>query len=168
MSYQTAHRAGFSLLELVIVLTLLAILSMAVVPVFRGTFVSVAADHGVRDLTATVRYAQERAVTDCTEYRLYLDPEAGEYVVHQLDSIEADRTKVFVPARDRLGQKMRLPENVEMRRPKARKDKETNSYYIAFFPNGACDDAEIVLETPNRRRVRIRTEGSLGRMKVDE
>jgi prepilin-type N-terminal cleavage/methylation domain-containing protein len=64
---------GFTLMELIIVLTIIVIMSAAVVPVFGPSMAKLQRDHAVRDFVATLRYAQERAVTDTREYRLALD-----------------------------------------------------------------------------------------------
>ena len=160
---------GFSLLELVIVMTIITIIAMAVVPVFRGTLASVQTEHGVRDMVATVRYAQERAVTDSLEYRLYLDPEKGEYYLMRLEGYDEDNEKVFEPLEERIGDAMPLPKRMGMKRPRARKDRDRDAYYVAFYPSGACDDVTIELEREDRSgSVRIETNGSLGRLEVKE
>lgn len=160
---------GFSLLELILVMTIIAIIAVAVVPVFRGTLASVQTEHGVRDMVATVRYAQERAVTDSLEYRLYLDPEKGEYYLMRLEGYDEDNEKVFEPLEESIGGVMPLPKRMGMKRPRARKDRDRDAYYVAFFPSGACDDVTIDLEREDRSgSVRIKTNGALGRLEVKE
>ena len=171
MNGRSAHRAGFSLLELIIVVTLLGILSAGVVPVFQGTFSSIESEHAVRDLIATIRYAQERAVTDSIEYRLYLEPDNNEYwVAHLAGYDEDDREKVFETIEARGSETALLPSRVEMRRPRARKDRDAGAYYIAFYPNGACDDAKITLEREREAggNVYIETRGGMGRLRVKQ
>jgi len=160
---------GFSLLELIIVMTIITIIAVAVVPVFRGTLASVQTEHGVRDMVATIRYAQERAVTDSLEYRLYLDPEKGEYYLMRLEGHDEDNEKVFEPLEERIGDAMPLPKRMDMKRPRARKDRERDAYYVAFYPSGACDDVTIEFEHEDRSAsLRIETNGSLGRLEVKE
>lgn len=169
MNLRYAHRAGFSLLELIIVVTLLGIMSAGIVPVFQGTFTSVEGEHAVRDLISTIRYAQERAVTDATEYRLYLNPDENEYWVARMTGYDPeDREKVFETIDDRGSEAAVLPSHVEMQRPRARKDREAGGYYIAFFPNGACDDAKITLarEREAGGNLYIETRGGMGRLRV--
>ena len=76
-----ANRTGFSLIELLLVLIFLIIISLAVVPIFRGSLDTVHADYTLRDIVALLKYAQERAVTDTTPFRFYMDPERGEYAL---------------------------------------------------------------------------------------
>ena len=160
---------GFSLLELVIVMTLLAIMSGAVVPVFRGTFKRVQTDHAVRDFIAVVRYVQERAVTNTTEHRLYLDDENGLYQAKSLKGIEDD-IKVFepVPLVDSRKGIFILPRDLQFDRIKARRDRELGLRYLAFYPNGACDQASVTLRREDGHTVRIKMNGGLGDIEVKE
>lgn len=158
---------GFTLIELVIVLSIIAILSAAVVPVFNASFASVETDHAVRDLVAFIKYGQERAVTDTTEYRLYLVQDTGEYRLLRFKGFE-DEEKLFEPLDEPQGKTMRLPRRLEIDRLNARKDRLRDAHYIAFYPNGACDEATISLRRGNERSIRIKTHGALGRLEVDE
>jgi len=160
--------AGFTLIELIIVLTLLAVLSSAVIPVFSGSLGRVESDHTVRDLVALIKYGQERAVTDLKEYRLYLDPEQGHYFLMMLKRTP-EGEKDFVPLDEHQGEALVLPPRIEMAKPKARKDRERDLYYIPFYPSGACDKARIPLEIKQEgrdRKVTIETQGSLGRIVI--
>jgi type II secretory pathway pseudopilin PulG len=154
-------------MELIIVLTLLAILSAAVAPVFQGSYSKLESDHAVRDLVATLKYAQERAITDTAEYRVYLNPETNEYWLMRLAQ-RRNNKKMFEPLAERQGKRVALPDRLRMNRVKARKDRETKAYFISFYPNGACDHAGMKLEQTGERSITIELTGSLGEMKVDE
>ena len=158
---------GFTLIELIIVLTIIAIMSAAVIPVFGGSMAKLERDHAVRDFVATVRYAQERAVTDTREYRLAMDTELNQYWLLRGAGI-VKRTKTFELLDERQGKTMYLPERLSMKRIKARKDRENKYYYIAFYPNGACDQAEVTLQHEDGRAVTVATKGSLGQLEVKE
>lgn len=159
--------SGFSLIELMIVLTIIATLSMSVIPVFRGTFQSLQDDHAVRDLVATIRYAQERAVTDTTELRLYLDQNKNQYYVARLMAI-GEHGKVFEPIAERYGEPVTLADRQSLNKPKAKFDNEKDAHFIAFYPNGACDEATIPLKKSDGGTVRIETNGAIGRLKVQQ
>jgi type II secretion system protein H len=158
---------GFTLIELIIVLTIIAIMSAAVVPVFGGSMAKLERDHAVRDFVATLRYAQERAVTDTREYRMALDPELNQYWLLRCGGI-VERKKTFELMDERQGKAMLLPERLSMKSVKARKERQEKYYYISFYPNGACDRAEVTLQDEDGRAVTVATKGSLGQLEVKE
>jgi general secretion pathway protein H len=150
---------GFTLMELIIVLTIIVIMSAAVVPVFGSSMAKLERDHAVRDFVATLRYAQERAVTDTREYRLALDPELNQYWLLRCAGI-VERKKTFELIDERQGKAMFLPERLSMKNVKARKEREERYYYISFYPNGACDRAEVTLQHTDERAVTVKMERS--------
>ncbi|HOZ46873.1 MAG TPA: prepilin-type N-terminal cleavage/methylation domain-containing protein [Candidatus Hydrogenedentes bacterium] len=160
---RTAH-AGFSLMELVVVLTLLTIIMGAVVPVFNGSFKSVHSDYVVRDLIAMIKYGQERAITDTTRYRLYLDPEQRQYWLMRLE--DTDEGPLYLEDSERFSERRTLPDGVEMDRPHAYEDRDLDAYFIEFHPSGRCDDASIDVLRQDGDTIRIETEGNIGQIKV--
>ena len=131
-----------------LVMTLLAILTAMVTPVFRGTLSTVRSENGVRDFVATLEYAQTRAITDAKEYRLYLSPTLnGYWLEHAVvrDGIAVD----FETFTDALPFKATLPDSLHLSTPKARRDKKTRLFYVAFYPNGLCDENTFSLNDPD-------------------
>lgn len=166
MRLPRAQSRGFTLLELIVVLTLLGIMSAAVLPVFRTTFSNIEKNHAVRDMVGSMRYAQERAIVDSVEFRLYLDPENAQYFLMRLEEANV-KEKTFKPVAGSQGQRFRLPNNMSMKRPRANRERGTDLYYISFYPNGACDDAKISLERRGRRAADIELKGTVSKLKVD-
>jgi len=160
-------RGGFTLIELIIVVTILMILSVGVVPVFNGSFATIQADHSVRDVAAIVRFAQERAITDGVEFRLYLYPEENAYGLERFLKME-DEEKVFEPVALQQQEKVQLPRRLTLKTPRAKKESRTGSYYLAFYPSGACDDARINIANTDGKIFYIDTKGGIGRLKVSK
>lgn len=158
-------RGGFTLIELIIVLTILAVLSAGVVPVFNGTFGTVQSDHSTRDFAAMMRFGQERAVTDSVEYRLYLNPELGTYGLARLKEMDGEN-KVFEPVAVRQQERVQLPGRVTLKASRAKKDKATGEFYVAFYASGACDDAKIDFVRGDGKTSSVTTQGGMGRLKV--
>lgn len=156
--------SGFTLLELIAVLLVLAIMTSAVVPLFRQSLTTLRTDRATVDMVALLKYAQERAVTDSTEYRFYMDKDAGAYWVQRLAGLNEDREKVFELASARKT----LPENLEMQVSKARKDRELDMQYITFFASGACDIAKISIKRPTGSAIVIQTKGKLGQFEIKD
>ena len=178
---------GFTLIELIVVLTIIAIMTAAVVPLYRGSISWVRGDRAARDVVAVMKFAQERAVTDATEYRFYLDADKGRYWLMRQDggrpSVDgASRPvpqtrrdgsstrgdKLFKDVGDVAGGRRRLPEGTKLKGIDARFDAEENAYYVAFHPSGACDYASVELHRADKKVTRIETKGRLGQFEVTE
>ena len=158
---------GFTLIELIIVVTILVILSVGVVPIFNGSFATIQADHSIRDFAATVRFAQERAVTDGVEFRLYLNPDLNSYGIEKLSKMDGE-DKVFVPVVVQQQEKVQLPVRLTLKTPRAKKDSKRGAFYVAFYPSGACDDARINITNTDGKIFYIDTKGGIGRLKVSK
>ncbi len=163
-----SQSAGFSMMELIVVMTLIMIMSAAVMPIFRGSLSGVKAEHSRRDVISVLKFAQERAVTDSVEYRFCFDREEGEYwLMRQVDIVKGEKVyeEVFALNEGRR----RLAELVSFTRPTTKRDRETGAHYISFFPSGACDVATLRMREEGKvGTITIKTEGKLGRFKVSD
>lgn len=164
-SNNTDHTGGFTLIELIIVVTILAIMSAAVMPVFSGSFSKIQAEHSVRDFVATVRFAQEHAVTAGTEFRLYVDPDLNTYGLGRLVAVDGE-DKIFEPVAIQQLETVQLPRRLTLKAVRAKKEKTRGGYYVAFYPSGACDDARINITNEDGKIFYVDTEGGIGRLKV--
>ncbi len=158
---------GFTLIELVIVLTIFALMTAAVVPIYVGSVTWARSDRAVRDFVALMKYAQERALTDQVEYRFYMDYDTGAFWLLRFGENE-DGEPAFVALDESDTGRRTLPENVSLEGTKARKDSELEAHYIAFHGSGACDYATVKLDCAGRKTVTIRTKGHLGQFEQDE
>ncbi len=158
---------GFTLIELIVVMTFIALLTAAVIPLYQGSLTRVRQDRATRDFVAYLKYAQERAITDGTEYRFYFREDERDYWVMRLDKMEG-KDKIFVYPDEGAGEIKHLPEGIEFDRPKARFDRDREAHFVAFYGTGACDYATIKFETSDDKRIVLETKGRLGRFEVKE
>lgn len=158
---------GFTLLELVVVMTLLAIISAAVVPIYANSMAAIQMRGAGNDFVARLSFVQEKAVAESCEYRLYIDDKAGTYWVAVLTGTEKGE-KVFEPVDADYGRRTTLPEFLKLERIKARKDRELKAYYITCYPNGACDRAKVRFqdERSQKHHLEIETLGTMGKIDV--
>lgn len=163
---RTRHAPGYSLLELLVVVALLAVLSGAVLPAFQGSVSGIQSDHAVRDLVASIKYAQERAVSDGREYRIYFAQNERGYWIAALASHQGSE-KIFEAISERHGEPMTFPERLSVQHLRTRKDSRTNLRYIAFLPNGACDKASLAFHNARGQSVTVETNGTFGELKVN-
>lgn len=168
MEPKTTYRGearGFSLLELMVALTLAVILTAAVVPIYHGSLRSTRIDHAVRDFLAVLRYAQERAVLDCIEHRVEMDDTSDTYWVARRVPTE-DGENAFEEVTEVRGLRATLPQGLDLMRPEARWDADRGVYYVGFYASGACDVATVPLDRKNGAQIEIKTGGNLGRFEV--
>ncbi len=157
--------SGFTLIELIVVMTIIALLTAAVVPIYQGSLTRIREDRATRDFVAYLKYAQERAITDGTEYRFYMREESREYWVMR-QHIDEEGEKQFAYLDEGPVEVKQLPEGIEFERPKARFDKDREAHFVSFYGTGACDYATIKMETADGDELELETKGRLGRFEV--
>ncbi len=140
-------RAGFTLIELMLVTALLGLMLALAAPAFQGAYSALALEDAARSLGLTLDYARERAVLDGRNWRVDLDPDEGLY------RLAEERDGMFRPAEGHLGRARRLPRGVTLEAP---------SRELPFLPNGSGVDAEIVLKDGRGRSFRVRVDGVTG------
>ena len=74
-----AGRYGYTLAELIVVMTLLAVLSTAATPVFRKALAETREEHAVQALVDTMQSARGLAVAQAAEYRVYVYADSSAY-----------------------------------------------------------------------------------------
>jgi len=158
---------GFSLLELIVVLSLIAVLTGMLVPMFSSSVSSIQFRNARNDFIARVQFVQELAVRDSREYRVCLDKDKNTYWVERLVA-EDKGEKIFEPVEEDYALPALLPPFIELTKVKARKDRKSNTTYIGCYPNGASDRAEITFvdKRTRGRVVRMETLGVVGKVEV--
>jgi len=79
-----------------------------------------------------------------------------------------DNGRWFERLDGRFGELQTFPEQIDLDRPNATRDRERSAMYVAFYPSGACDYVTVELRVGDRRRpISIETEGQLGHFKVE-
>lgn len=163
------HRAtaGYTLMEMIVVMTIIALITAGVIPVFQGTMTAVRGDRASRDFVALLKYAQETAIAEATEYRFCMNYEEGTYWLMRA-AVDEDGARTFERVDDAYGATRRLPNGITLDRPDARFDRDTKAHFVAFYPGGACDYATITIEKRDGDDIDIRTKGRLGQFEVKE
>jgi prepilin-type N-terminal cleavage/methylation domain-containing protein len=161
--------SAFTLLELLVVIIIISIISLSIVPVYISSMNGIQMRNARNDLLSSIRYAQEMAVRESREYRIYFDQEKNAYRLVCLAGLDKDE-KVFEPAVSLLGEEQQLPEFLAIERVDARKDKLTREHFISCLPSGASDKATIRLRDVRIRgsRFEVQVEGPLGKVTLKE
>lgn len=169
MATGTRPRTGFTLLELIVVMAILAIITGMVVPIFATSFAGIQLRNARSGFLSVLYHTQERAVAESREYRLFLDTKDNSYWVEYVAEVEDDK-KTFEAVTEDFGVKQTLPVYLKFDRIRGPKDREHNANYIGCYPNGACDRVTIVLQDTRSResRFEIKTLGTMGNVEVKD
>jgi len=154
--YPRTGSRGFVLIELLVVVTILAIMFGTMTPLFRNSYTNLSIRNAYKDIAATVRHAQERAIMEEREFRVNFDEREGMYWLSYRDDPMQFPAK-FVTLDTDEGAPRLLPEGVAFRNIVAKRDKETRAHYITFYPSGTADKATVRLRDTRYRSFIIET-----------
>jgi len=131
------RRAGFTLLELILVMVVICTVLAMAAPSLRGFFGSrKTADESARIL-ALIQYARSQAITEGRVYRLNFDMDQGHYWLTAQDGSAFEKLKI------EFGRVFAFPEGTTGQWDD-QLDDATKSY-IEFHPTGRADAAVIRL-----------------------
>jgi prepilin-type N-terminal cleavage/methylation domain-containing protein len=158
---------GFTLIEMIVVVTILGIMFGTLVPYFRGSFTDLEMRDAVRNVAATMKYAQQRAMLQQVQYRVNFDKSTGEYwLTRQADPLEDPDEFVEILAEQ--GRVKALPASVVLKRVTAKLARGGRFRYVNFYPTGRIAKANIVLEGPGYRSFSLSTDDRIGQIEVKE
>ena len=186
-----ASRSGFTLIELMVVLTILVLLAGLVAPSFVRQYHEAKLRSTARDLVALMQYARSQAVVEGTTYRLNIDRDGGRVWVTYYETGSEDTSDEeprFVEDETVLGASRKLPEGVTIREVQLGDEalaqlsdealdqinalgsrlNEEGTPYIAFTPSGTTDGARILLENDYEDRLGVTLDAITGRTQVLE
>jgi len=142
------HR-GFSLIELIAVLTLIAIVAGAAAVSIGSNLAGAKTRAAVRDLTAALRQTRGLAIVNGEERSLEVDVEARTYQVPDKSPVQ-------------------LPEELQMKLLTAASEQTGDSKgLIRFFPDGSSSGGRVTL-TRDRHDWRIEIAWLTGEVRIEE
>jgi len=147
--------AGFTLIELMVVIIIIGIMTALMIPEMEGSFQDALLRSTSRELINVFDLAYSRAVSLNQLRRVRLDEETGRYLVEK-QVIENGREE-FVPADDVPGGKGQLDSRIAVAfhqpgdlSPEANSEpqiseNDLSGVAIAFYPDGTADGGDITL-----------------------
>lgn len=183
------RNAGFTLVELLLVVMILATTAALVAPSFRGFYAGRQLADAAARLSVLLRRARTKAATEQLRVRLNIDPDSRIYwLTVEADPFEAPGA--FVPPGDAWGRRFTLPNGVQLSRvtidgedvepvafestsaasASAWTPKSESAYRIAFEPGGAAPDAVITItlaSAENENAMQVRLRGLTGEVRIE-
>lgn len=155
--HSRSERRGFTLLELMIVLTIMALAVALIVPNLAKAFADVELRLGARTVANLFLQARERAL-----YR------AGSYLV-VFGPIEGRQRTLYLAAEDGMVvNKVTLPAGISLRGRVGESEWVENPGPVHFFPNGSSEPFQLDLAGENKSHVQMRLDPLTGELKVAE
>lgn len=167
--------SGFTLIELMVVITIAGIMAGMMIPEMKGSFQDALLRSTSRELINVMDVAYSRAVSLNQVRRVCLDEKTGRYRVEK--QLSDNGQEIFVPADDVPGNRGELDRriSVEFYAPEGvgadgsgaaagSGDEAT----VAFYPDGTADAGAIVLRDRQGFRLRLQINPVTARVRVVE
>jgi type II secretion system protein H len=158
------HNSGFTLMELLLVMVVIAVAAAIAAPGFTGFSRGRRLPNTAIALMTTARWCRVQAIINGTTYRLNLDHSNRQWSV-----TKDDGTGVFVEMdeKEKQGQAYTLPEGIDFGQPifesTETEEEEASEEYVTFKPNGRADVVTIrLVATENGHYVDIANDMPLG------
>jgi len=149
----TAAGLGYTLIEVVIVLAVLAVATAVAVPAVGSALEGLRARAEVAGLAALLRSAREQAVERQSTYEVVFEPAAQ--LVRLAPAGEASGRQVAMIRR--FSPLLRLSG-----------DGSSTTMRIAFLPQGASTGGQVLVDGPRGRRYRIMVDALTGRVATQQ
>ncbi|NCN40896.1 prepilin-type N-terminal cleavage/methylation domain-containing protein [bacterium] len=188
---RTNHKAGFTLIEILLVVALVGLLASALVPNISGVF-RVGLKSSVRRFSAVVKYTYDNSILTGRIHRIVLDLDKQTWRVEaanpgQLptdkdrmgllpDSLREDDRVIEDPAFTLVGARLveNIPAGVKIMEASSWRLGEGNvvdkgEFFIYAYPNGLIDEATVVIVEEGKEKLQqfiVTTKSLTGRVKV--
>lgn len=139
------RRAGFTLLELLLVLAILGMAAAITVPSVSGTMETARFRQGAAEVRATLALARALAASSGKIREVRFDPQKGEYGIAGHGGVR------------------RLPEGIRLLSVERwGAAAEGDGASLRFFPDGSADEAKVVVGDSGEGRIAVRVDPLTG------
>jgi prepilin-type N-terminal cleavage/methylation domain-containing protein len=142
-----AAEAGFTLLELILVMVILSTVLAIAGPSLRGFFASRKTNDTAAQILALTQYARSQAISEGVVYRLNFDLDERTYW------LTAWQSGAFRKLESEFGQIFTLPKDVEMELENI--EEEERDIFLRFTPQGTVTAGTVRLVDRSGRAVEV-------------
>lgn len=178
--WNTRGRVGFTLIELMTVLVLMAILTAMIVPEMKGTFEDALLRSTSRELVNVIELASSRAISLNQTIHVNLDTATGRYQIER--RMHQGAIEDFVPLKDVAGSTGKLDERISVKVVAKSEDTTpssdgavadgaqvtTREQALVFNPDGTADGTMILLQDRAGFRLVLRVNPITSRVSILE
>ncbi len=143
-------KKGFTLLELTFAVLLLAILAVLIVPSFSDLYGRARIDSAAQHFTAMINYARHQAVLHTKTSMLNIDLDRRQFSLPGHKEFFLDKG-VYIFS-------LETPRGL----------RQAGKGYIAFFPNGTSEEAEVIFQDRGAKTIKLTLNPLTARVKIAE
>lgn len=164
-SFGGASRRGFSLVELMVVVTVLLALTVMILPELGGALEGELLRAAGRELVAVMQLAQSQAVTSQRAHLLRIDTRDGRFWI---EAPLGEGESGFAPAHGLAGSAGEIDRRIrlQVRSAGEKAPAEDSSGTIHFRPDGTADAGEVLLEDREGFRLALRVHPTTARVRA--
>ncbi len=153
---KTSNRSGFTLIEILLVVLILAIVVSVALPKFQGTLSQLQARTAAQNIYELALFAKERAILETTFFKLKYDP-----TENKVRLLKKNDKGKYTRYESRLGKPIQIKPPFTLRWTNSAKE-------ILFTPNGESDKVEIHLNQNSQRLYTVIIGKPLGRITLKD
>ena len=168
-----ARRPGFTLIELMVVLLLIAIMSAMIIPAMHGTYEDALLRSTARKLIDVMNLANSRAVTLNQTFQVRLNATDGKYLLEPMRRAAANAPSQFTPLEGLFDKRISVVVRDPASAPLSEAEEEDGdgrpqTGQISFYPDGTADNRELLLRDRDGFQLALRINPITARVQIVE
>jgi type II secretion system protein H len=178
LRFKGPENSGFTLIELMVVVAIIAIMTAMIIPEMKGTYQDALLRSTGRDLVNALDLAHSRAVSFNQPHRVRIDSREGVYIVEK--SVRDRAGETFRPLRDVAGGEGKLdsrikvelhdtydmPSDESVASADSMDDFQPDENTISFYSDGTADAKEILLQDQEGFRLALKINGTTAHVAI--
>ncbi|MGA2465335.1 MAG: GspH/FimT family pseudopilin [Thermodesulfobacteriota bacterium] len=163
------RKQGFSLLELIVVITIITLSTALVIPSLSRFSRTIELKGCAKKVSAILRYCRSEAVNKGKTYQVLFDSETQEVKVQSMESMEEEKGGGEKKGEKAPEKRYALPDAVHIKEVKVDSTQYPSDLpAIEFYPNGGSNGGSILLDSPGRRGYRININFLTGMVEIEK